>query len=138
MSAALVLLVTRHEVASVIAHEDENCVLGQMLLFEDAAHAAHRGIDGFDAAVVVRQLSLPCAGKSAEIVGGRRVGEALHRTVRADRTVHIILLVWLDLRDEEKEGLCLLLAKEPLRPIGDEVDAILVLISDLLSVADPR
>jgi hypothetical protein len=63
VGAAFVLLVTGHEVAAVIADEDKDGVVGEMFLFENAAYPAYRGIDSFNAAVVVGQLRLPGAGK---------------------------------------------------------------------------
>ncbi len=63
MRAALVLLVAGHEVAAVIAEEDEDGVVGEMFLFENTADTPHRGVDRFNATVVVRQLRLPRAGK---------------------------------------------------------------------------
>ena len=63
VGAAFVLLVTSHEVAAVIAHEDEDGVVGEMFLFEDTADTPYRGVDRFNATVVVRQLRLPRARK---------------------------------------------------------------------------
>src|SRR5271170_9999 len=59
MGAAFVLLVAGHEVAAMIADEDEDCVVGELFLFEDTADTPHRGVDCFNATVVVRQLRLP-------------------------------------------------------------------------------
>src|ERR1700689_2177747 len=57
--------------------------------------------------------------------------------MRADGAVHVVLLVGLDLRDEEEEWFFLLLAKEALHTIGNEVDAIFVFVGDLFAVAVP-
>ncbi len=51
--------------------------------------------------------------------------------------MHVVLLVRLDLRDEQEEWFFLLLAKEALHAIGNEVDAIFVFVGDLFAVAVP-
>src|ERR1700733_1087804 len=57
--------------------------------------------------------------------------------MRADGTMHVVLLVRLDLRDKKEEWFFLLLAKEALHAISNEVDAIFVFVGDLLAVAVP-
>jgi len=59
--AALILLIASHEVASMIAEENENGIVGKMLFFEHLPDSAHRSIDAFTAAVIVGQLRLPVA-----------------------------------------------------------------------------
>ena len=106
MDAALVLLVARHEVAAVVAEEEEDGVGGEVLLVEDAHDAADGVVDALAGSVVVGQLGLPVAGEVAEVGRDEGVGEALGRALGTDDAVlHIVLLVRLELRDEEEEGL---------------------------------
>ena len=135
--AALVLLIARHEVAAVIAEEDEDGVVGEIFFLENLADAADRGVDGLDAAVVVRKLRLPGAGQRAQIVGNGGVDEALRRTFGRDGLAHVVLLMGLELRDEEEERLVLLLAQEAFGAIGEEVDAVFILVGDRIVVAIP-
>ncbi len=85
MRAALVLLISRHEVAAVIADEDEDGVVGEVLLLKNAADTANGGIDALAGAIVVRELALPVARQRAKVGRNVRVSEAFLRTMRADR-----------------------------------------------------
>jgi hypothetical protein len=48
--APLVFLVTRVEVATVIANEDEDRVLSEMFLFKNLPNVTNGVVEGFDAA----------------------------------------------------------------------------------------
>ena len=123
--------------AAVVAEEDEDGVVGEAFFLKDFAHAADGGVDGFDAAVVVGQLRLPGAGVRLEIFRRGAVQVALGEALGRDGLVHVVLLVGLELRDEEEEWLVVLLAEEALGAVGEEVDAVLVLVLDGLLVAIP-
>ena len=137
MRAALVLLVAGHEVASVVADEDKDGVVGEMFLFENAAHPPYGIIDGFDAAVVVGKLSLPGTREGAQIVGHGGVDETRGCPFRRDGLMHVVLLVRFQLRDEEEERFVLFLTKKAFGAVSEKVDAILILVCDWLVVLVP-
>ena len=69
MRAAFVFFVASHELAAMIADENEDGVIREMLLFQDFADSPYRSVDRLAAAVVVRQLRLPVSWERTKIRG---------------------------------------------------------------------
>ncbi len=113
--AALVLLIAGHEVAAVVAEEDEDSVVGEFFLLREFCGRGRlrrrwircsRSNPG--------ALCLPGSGECAEIRGDIAVEEACGCSLGCDGRMHVVLLVRLELRDEKEERLVVLLAEEKL------------------------
>src|ERR1700733_573017 len=118
----------------MIADENEDRVVSQMLLFQDLPDSSYRSIDRLTATVVVRQLRLPVSRKRAQVGRHKRILKALCRTLGRDKPLGVVLEMWLQLRDIEQERLVVRVAEKLLRAIGHEVDAKLIFEGDLFAV----
>lgn len=96
VGASFVLFVPRGEVTTVIAEENKDRVLSKSFFFQYVARAAHGVVDGFNAAIIIRQLCLPDTRLFPQIFWHRFVQISFGRTIGSDGTMHIVLLVRLE------------------------------------------
>ena len=131
MRAAFVFLVPGHELAAMVADENEDGVVGKMLLLQNLSDSSHRNVDCLAAAVIVRQLRLPVSRERPQIRGHKGILKTLRDPIRRNKAFGVILEMGFQLRDKEQEWLVMWLAQKSLRAISHEVNAELVLKGDL-------
>src|ERR1700710_2465111 len=96
--------------ATMIAEENKNRVLSEVLFLQHFLRPAHGRIDALAGAIVVRQLLLPVPWQCPQIRWHMGIGKAFGRAFRTHYTSHIVLMMRFELRNEQEERLLLFLA----------------------------
>src|SRR5579884_1953993 len=103
MRTALVLVVTRAEMAAMITDEHYDGVVLQIFLSQRLQDRPHGFVDTLHVTVIARKLRLPVAREEAQILRNKRVLKPFGVAFGRNKGIGIVLEVRLKLRNHQEK-----------------------------------